>query len=63
MMLALLTEGAGLDVNDTGEALAILIGCTATGGLVYLLISLALSLEEPRLLIQRLPFLRRVAAS
>jgi putative peptidoglycan lipid II flippase len=56
LTLALLTEAANLSVNDTSQALAILTICTGIGGLVYLFASLALALEEPRLLIQRLPW-------
>ena len=52
--LVLLRDGAGLDFESGGEALAVLAAGTAAGGAAYLAAALALGLEEPRAMAGRL---------
>jgi putative peptidoglycan lipid II flippase len=54
--LLVLEDVAGLDVRSAGPALAVLAAATAAGGSVYLIAAVVLGLEEPRLVLRRLPF-------
>ena len=58
--LVAILHAAGLQRHDTGDALAVLAAGGASGALAYLVTSLALGLEEPGQIANRLPFLRRL---
>ena len=50
---ALLDLGAGLEVEQSVEALAVVLAASAVGGAAYLALTYALGMEEPRVLIGR----------
>jgi hypothetical protein len=51
--MVLLHYGFGLEFERSWEALAVVLAASAVGGGVYLALTYALGLEEPRVLVRR----------